>query len=156
VRTLVKTPLAVSLILSPASPCTTYSLLSELSYCLTAVLPPEYRTVTAPAPSLYTLVADSTSVDSKFSMHDQASLAAMSGQVYRAKVESGEIPVDSHALVLRIAYIYVETEMGGGNGVFDVVDLLHARGWSFGEGNLKFNRYVCRPNSNYSMGKTDK
>jgi hypothetical protein len=79
--------------------------------------------------------------------HDQASLAAMSAEEFRAKVESGEVPVDSHALVLRIAYIYLDTGLWDGNGLFDVVDLLHARGWSFGEGNLKSNRYVFRPNS---------
>jgi hypothetical protein len=27
------------------------------------------------------------------------------------------------------------------NGVFKVVEKLHAHGWSFGEGELRFNRY---------------
>ena len=66
----------------------------------------------------------------------------MSAEQFRANVESGEVPVDSHDRVLHIAYIYSYYGWDDGNGIFDVVDNLHERGWSFGQGDLKFNRYV--------------
>ncbi|KAK8015788.1 J domain-containing protein 1 [Apiospora marii] len=59
---------------------------------------------------------------------------------YRANVESGEVPVDCHDRVLRIAFIYSDHGLWDGNGAFDVVDKLHARGWSFGPEDLRFNR----------------
>ena len=65
----------------------------------------------------------------------------MSAEEFRANVESGEVPVDCHDRVLRIAYIYSNERLCDGNGVFDIVDKLHTRGWSFGQGDLKFNRY---------------
>lgn len=65
----------------------------------------------------------------------------MSAEEFREKVENGEVLVDSHDLVLRIAFVYADVGIWDGNGVFDVVDRLHARGWSFGQGALKFNRY---------------
>lgn len=68
----------------------------------------------------------------------------MSAEEFRAKVESGEIPVDCHDRVLQIAFIDTEDGLWLENGVFDVVDKLHARGWSFGQGDLKFNRYNFR------------
>ncbi|KAG7287179.1 hypothetical protein NEMBOFW57_006684 [Staphylotrichum longicolle] len=43
-------------------------------------------------------------------------------------------------LLLRIAFIYLDEGLWEGNGVFDVVEKLHAHGWSFGEGELRFNR----------------
>ncbi|KAK8022001.1 hypothetical protein PG993_012768 [Apiospora rasikravindrae] len=64
----------------------------------------------------------------------------MNSEEFRAKVESGEVPLDSHDRVLRIAFIYSDEGLWDGNGVFDVVDQLHARGWSFGQGEWKFNR----------------
>lgn len=63
----------------------------------------------------------------------------MSAEVFRANVESGEVPINCHDQVLRIAFIYNEG-MWEGNGVFDVVDKLHTRGWSFGQGDLGLNR----------------
>lgn len=68
----------------------------------------------------------------------------MGAEEFRAHVESGEVLVDSHDQVLRIAYIYLDEGLWAGNGVFDVVDKLHTRGWSFGRGDLKFNRYDFR------------
>ena len=68
----------------------------------------------------------------------------MSAKEFLANVESGEVPVDCHDVVLRIAFIYMDEGLWNGNGVFDVVDKLHARGWSFGLGDLKFNRYDFR------------
>jgi hypothetical protein len=68
----------------------------------------------------------------------------MSAKEFCANVESVELPVDCHDRVLRIAFHYSDDGLEGlwnGNGVFDVVDKLHTRGWSFGQGDLKFNRY---------------
>jgi hypothetical protein len=59
-----------------------------------------------------------------------------------ANAESGELPLNCHDQVLRIAYIYLDQGLWSGNGVFDVVDKLHTRGWSFGQGDLGFNRYI--------------
>ncbi|KFY18770.1 hypothetical protein V493_08358 [Pseudogymnoascus sp. VKM F-4281 (FW-2241)] len=78
----------------------------------------------------------------------------MSAEEFRAKVESGEIPVDCHDRVLQIAFIDTEDGLWFENGVFDVVDKLHARGWSFGQGDLKFNRtldifYVAQIGAGY-------
>lgn len=76
----------------------------------------------------------------------------MSAEQFCANVESGEVPVDCHDRVLQIGYIYSYYGSWDGNGVFDVVDKLHERGWSFGQGDLKFNRYdfwaetECIPN----------
>ncbi|ROT39915.1 hypothetical protein SODALDRAFT_293526 [Sodiomyces alkalinus F11] len=77
-------------------------------------------------------------------------MSHMSAKEFLAKAKSGEIPVDSHDRVLRIAFIYmdeglwgtwdVERRMVRDNGVFSVVEQLHERGWSFGQGDLKFNR----------------
>ena len=64
----------------------------------------------------------------------------MSAEEFRAKAERGEVPINSHDQVLRIAYIYVKQVGWVGRGVFDVVDKLHRRGWSFGQGGLAFNR----------------
>ncbi|PGH17665.1 hypothetical protein AJ79_01027 [Helicocarpus griseus UAMH5409] len=64
----------------------------------------------------------------------------MLDEKFRAKVESGVLPVDCHDRVLRIAYVYLDKGLWDGNEVFDVVDKLHTRGWSFGSGDLKFNR----------------
>ncbi len=65
---------------------------------------------------------------------------AMNAEEFRARVESGEVPIDCHDRVLRIAYIYSDEWLWDGNGVFDVVDKLHTRGWSFGQRDLRFNR----------------
>ncbi|KAK2022810.1 hypothetical protein LX32DRAFT_602148 [Colletotrichum zoysiae] len=64
----------------------------------------------------------------------------MNAEQFRAGVENGDVPVDRHDRVLRIAFIYLDEGLWNGNGVFDVVDQLHSRGWSFGEGVLRFNR----------------
>ncbi|KAB8262069.1 hypothetical protein BDV32DRAFT_157544 [Aspergillus pseudonomiae] len=64
----------------------------------------------------------------------------MSAEEFIADVEGGAVPVDSHDCVLQIAFIYMDEGLWDGNGVFDVVEKLHARGWSFGEGELRFNR----------------
>jgi len=65
----------------------------------------------------------------------------MMAQEFRVKAENGELPIDGHDLVLRIAYIYTVEYMFD-DGVFDTVHKLHTRGWSFGQGDLKFNRYA--------------
>jgi hypothetical protein len=67
---------------------------------------------------------------------------AMSAKQFLADAEGGVVPVDSHEKVLWIAFIYMDEGLWDGNGVFDVVEKLHACGWSFGEGGLRFNRYV--------------
>ena len=66
----------------------------------------------------------------------------MNADEFIASVESGELPVTSHDQVLRIAYIYMNEGLWNNeHGVFDVVDQLHKQGWSFGQGDLRFNRY---------------
>lgn len=63
---------------------------------------------------------------------------------FLAKAESGEIPIDGHDQVLRIAYIYMVEDLWDWEyGVFGVVEKLHKNGWSFGQGALNFNR--CEP-----------
>ncbi|KAJ9199092.1 hypothetical protein DTO166G4_7369 [Paecilomyces variotii] len=64
----------------------------------------------------------------------------MSAEEFLANVEGGIVPVACHEDVLRIAFIYLDEGLWTGNGVFDVVEKLHAHGWSFGEGELRFNR----------------
>ncbi|KAJ6085604.1 hypothetical protein N7499_005233 [Penicillium canescens] len=64
----------------------------------------------------------------------------MSAKEFLADVEGGVVPVDCHEKVLRIAFIYMGEGLWLDSGVFDVVEKLHARGWSFGEGELRFNR----------------
>jgi hypothetical protein len=64
----------------------------------------------------------------------------MSAEEFLADAEGGAVAVDCHDHVLRIAFIYLDEGLWDGNGVFDVVEKLHARGWSFGEGELRFNR----------------
>ncbi|KAH5240613.1 hypothetical protein HBI64_077320 [Parastagonospora nodorum] len=59
---------------------------------------------------------------------------------FLADVEGGIVPVTCHDDVLRIAYIYIDEGLWDGQGVFDVVEKLHAHGWSFGEDELRFNR----------------
>ncbi|KAF1828091.1 hypothetical protein BDW02DRAFT_635394 [Decorospora gaudefroyi] len=59
---------------------------------------------------------------------------------FLANVEGGNVPVTCHDDVLRIAYIYMYEGLGNVQGVFDVVEKLHAHGWSFGESELRFNR----------------
>lgn len=56
--------------------------------------------------------------------------------------ERGEVSVDHHDKMMRIAFVYHERVED--NIIFDVIDRLHTRGWSFGQGDLKFNRYVFR------------
>lgn len=77
----------------------------------------------------------------------------MSAEEFRANVESGEVPVDCHDRVLRIAFIYLDEGLWNGNGVFDVVDKLHTRGWSFGQGDLNFNRYDFRVEPTFAKKK---
>lgn len=59
---------------------------------------------------------------------------------FLANVDGGIVPVTCHDDVLRIAYIYIDEGLWDGQGVFDVVEKLHAHGWSFGDGELRFNR----------------
>ncbi|ERF73979.1 hypothetical protein EPUS_03793 [Endocarpon pusillum Z07020] len=69
----------------------------------------------------------------------------MNAKEFRAKAESGEVLIDSHDKMLRIAYLYSNhPDRGYGlwedDGAFGVVEELHTRGWSFGQGDLRFNR----------------
>jgi hypothetical protein len=64
----------------------------------------------------------------------------MSAEEFLADAESGAVAVDFHDQVLRIAFIYLDGGLWDGSGVFDVVEKLHAHRWSFGEGELRFNR----------------
>ncbi|KAJ5192259.1 hypothetical protein N7449_008401 [Penicillium cf. viridicatum] len=64
----------------------------------------------------------------------------MSAREFLANVESSIVPVACHEDVLRIAFIYLDEGLWTNNGVFDVVEKLHAHSWSFGEGELRFNR----------------
>ena len=66
----------------------------------------------------------------------------MNAEEFRANAEKGEVSIDSHDQVLRIAYIYAiqGSQFLRGSGVFNVTDKLHTRGWSFGQGDLAFNR----------------
>lgn len=66
--------------------------------------------------------------------------ATMSAEEFLANVEGGIVPVTCHEDVLRIVFIYLDEGLWNGNGVFDVVEKLHAHSWSFGEGELRFNR----------------
>ncbi len=54
--------------------------------------------------------------------------------------ESGTVAIHCHDQVLQIAFNYLDEGLWEGNGVFDVVEKLHANGWSFGKGELRFNR----------------
>jgi hypothetical protein len=69
----------------------------------------------------------------------------MSAQKFLADVENGVVAVDSHEKVLWIAFIYMDEGLWLGNGAFDVIEKLHAHGWSFGEGELRLNRSVAIP-----------
>ncbi len=62
---------------------------------------------------------------------------AMGAVEVRSNAESGEVPINCHDQVLRMA---LDQELWDGNGVFDVADHLHTRGLSFGQGDLAFNR----------------
>ncbi|KAK4197625.1 hypothetical protein QBC40DRAFT_333114 [Triangularia verruculosa] len=64
----------------------------------------------------------------------------MSAEDFLTDAESGAVAMDSHEDLLRIAFIYLDEGLWDGNGIFDVVEKLHSHGWSFGEGELKFNR----------------
>lgn len=64
----------------------------------------------------------------------------MSAEEFLADAESGAVAVDCHDQVLQIAFMYLDEGLWDGNGVFDVVEKLHARGWSFGKGEMRFNR----------------
>lgn len=58
---------------------------------------------------------------------------------FQDAAEDGTIAIDSHEKLLRIAYIYWHNAEGRG-GLFDAVEMLHERGWSFGQDDLRFNR----------------
>ncbi|KAL4815127.1 hypothetical protein BDW67DRAFT_191782 [Aspergillus spinulosporus] len=64
----------------------------------------------------------------------------MNAREFLADVQNGVVPVDSHDKLLRIAFIYMDEGLWQDNGVFDVVEKLHAHGWSFGQGELRLNR----------------
>lgn len=59
---------------------------------------------------------------------------------FQDAAERGLISIDSHKEMLHIAYIYWHHAYHWG-GLFDAVDELHQRGWSFGQGLLRFNRW---------------
>lgn len=61
---------------------------------------------------------------------------------FRSNAESGEVPVDCQ--ILQMAFLCLDHGLWNGNGVFDVIDKLCARGCSFGPRNLRFNRYDFR------------
>ncbi|KAJ5680975.1 hypothetical protein N7536_012114 [Penicillium majusculum] len=64
----------------------------------------------------------------------------MSAKEFLANAEGGVVPVDCHEKVLQIAFIYMDEGLWLDNGVSEVVEKLHAHGWSFGEDELRFNR----------------
>ncbi|CAI7677254.1 unnamed protein product [Penicillium pancosmium] len=64
----------------------------------------------------------------------------MSAEEFLTNAEGGIMPVTCHEDILRIAFIYLDEGLWNDNGVFDVIEKLHAHGWSFGEGELRFNR----------------
>ena len=64
----------------------------------------------------------------------------MNAKEFRANAERGQVPIDSHDQVLRIACIYLTHGSWEETEVFNVVNKLHTRGWSFGQGDLAFNR----------------
>ena len=66
---------------------------------------------------------------------------SVSAEEFREYVGSGEVPADSHDRLLRIAFVDLDARGWDGDGVFDVVEELHTRRWSFGQGDLQFNRY---------------
>lgn len=70
-------------------------------------------------------------------------MASMKDEEFREHVESGKLAVDRHDLLLRIALIYLDKGHRGAPWVFDTMEKLHSRGWSFGKGNLRFNRYAA-------------
>ncbi|KAF7183357.1 hypothetical protein CNMCM7691_003270 [Aspergillus felis] len=57
----------------------------------------------------------------------------MSAKELLADVEGGVVLVDCHEKVLQIAFIYMDEGLWQDNGVFDVVEKLHAHRWLFGE-----------------------
>ncbi|OAR02109.1 hypothetical protein LLEC1_05476 [Akanthomyces lecanii] len=71
--------------------------------------------------------------------HHYTASCAMDAESFRKAAECGEIPIDCHKLALRIAYIYT-CNGSYDEAVFLGVKELHKRGWSFGSGDLKFNR----------------
>ncbi|KAJ5414362.1 hypothetical protein N7509_000989 [Penicillium cosmopolitanum] len=64
----------------------------------------------------------------------------MNSEEFLTNAEGGIVPVTCHEDILRIAFIYLDEGLWNGNGVFDVIEKLHAHGWSFGECELRFNR----------------
>lgn len=65
----------------------------------------------------------------------------MDADEFITSVESGKLPVTSHDQVLRFAYIHMNEGVRGMKPyVFGLVDQLHKQGWSFGQGDLRFNR----------------
>jgi hypothetical protein len=65
-------------------------------------------------------------------------MSTPSEKQFKADVEGGNLVIDSHYLLLRIAIIYAEHEYT----VFHAAEKLHSYGWSFGKGSLRFNRYT--------------
>ncbi|KAH8846747.1 hypothetical protein MCOR27_004307 [Pyricularia oryzae] len=63
---------------------------------------------------------------------------------YCARLEGGELPVETHNQLLRIVFIYlIDFGMCGDDGMLNVVDQIDARGWSFGRmqgDHLELNR----------------
>lgn len=66
----------------------------------------------------------------------------MCAQHFLTDVENGVVPVNSHDQLLRIAWIYMDEPLWYGQGIFDVIEKLHTRRWSFGQDELRFNRLV--------------
>lgn len=59
---------------------------------------------------------------------------------FKNAAENGDIIIDSHEKMAHIAYIYWHLAREEAERVFDVVEELYKRDWSFGQGNLKFNK----------------
>ncbi|KAI9368659.1 hypothetical protein BJX61DRAFT_205669 [Aspergillus egyptiacus] len=64
----------------------------------------------------------------------------MSAQKFLTDVENGVTLVDSHEKALWLAFIYLDEALWIGTGILEVIEKLHAYGWSFGQGELRLNR----------------
>ncbi|KAH6677896.1 hypothetical protein F5X68DRAFT_278044 [Plectosphaerella plurivora] len=67
-------------------------------------------------------------------------MSSLSDAEFQKQFESGELQIDRHDLLLRIAFIYLKEDLAWLPGVFAKVEKLHSLGLSFGKENFKFNR----------------
>lgn len=70
------------------------------------------------------------------------SMSILSDKQFKEEAESGQLAVKTHDLLLRIALMYL---LDHKYVLSNAVKELHSRGWSFGKGSLKFNRYATTP-----------